>query len=116
MLLTNRGEAPFTNVPVRLDVDGHEIETKPATVAPNSSASVTFPPVTVAEANMRGTVHAGTDAMPADNVFYFVLTPSRPVSVLVIDADGAPADSSLYLTTALAQSTSPAIKAAVVPM
>jgi hypothetical protein len=116
VLLTNRGEAPVTNVPVKLDVDGHEIDTRTVSIGPNASTSVTFPPVTVAEANMRGTVRAGSDAMPADNVFHFVLTPGRPVSVLVINRDGAPADASLYVTTALMMSTAPAVRTDVVPM
>lgn len=116
VLLTNRGETPVNGVPVRLDVDGHEIETKTVSIGPNASASVTFSSVTVAEANMRGTVHAGSDKMPADNVFQFVLTPARPVSVLVINRDGAAADASLYLTTALGQSIAPPIKPDVVPI
>ena len=51
-------------------------------IAPNASGSVTFDAVTVAEANMRGAIRAGSDALPKDNDFYFVLSPSRPVSVL----------------------------------
>ena len=60
-----------------LTVDGQEIETKHATVAPNASASVTFAQFTVAEANIRGTVRAGTDPLPADNTFHFVVSPER---------------------------------------
>ncbi len=74
---------------MKLEIDGHEIDTRPISIGPNASGSVTFMPVTVADANMRGVVRAGTDELPADNVFYFVLSPSRPVSVLVINADGA---------------------------
>jgi len=116
VLLTNRGENPANNVPVKFELDGHEIETRPITIAPNASGSVTFPAVTVAEPNMRGVIRAGTDQLPADNVFYFVLSPSRPVSVLVVTADGAPADSSLYVTTALSTSTTPAFKSDAVPL
>ena len=116
VLLTNRGETPVANVPVKFELDGHEIDTKPISIAPNSSGSVTFAPVTVADANMRGVIRAGTDQLPADNTFYFVLSPGRPVSVLVINADAAPADASLYLTTALSQSIAPAFKVDAVPM
>ena len=35
---------------------------------------------------MRGSVKAGTDPLPADNTFNFVVTPSEPVSVLVVDS------------------------------
>ena len=45
---------------------------------------------------MRATVRAGTDELPRDNEFHFALSPSRPVSVLLIQAEGAPPLSSLY--------------------
>ena len=104
--LTNHGAETFTNVPVKLEIDGHEIGSRPVTVGPNTSASVTFPAFTVAEANMQGTVRAGTDKMPKNNVFQFVLSPSRPVSVLIVQPEGA-AGASDYLTTALLGNTPP---------
>ncbi len=47
--------------------------------------------------------------MPADNVFNFVLTPSRPLSVLIIQGEGA-GNASLYLSTALSIGASPPFK------
>jgi hypothetical protein len=116
VLVTNRGETPAANLPVKLEIEGHEIDTRPVSIGPNASGSVTFPLVTVAEANMHGVVRAGSDAMAADNVFYFVLSPSRPVSVLVINADGASADAGLYVSTALQVSRAPAFKSDGVPL
>jgi len=112
--LTNRGSETFTNVAVKLTIDGREIGSRPVTVGPNTSASVTFPPFTVAEANMQGVVRAGTDKMPANNAFYFVLSPSRPVTVLVVQAEGA-SGSSDYITTALLGNTPP-FKVDVLPV
>ena len=103
-----------TNVPVALSVDGHEIETKPATIAPHASTSVTFAAFTVAEANVRGTVRAGTDPLPADNTFHFVVSPSAPVSVAIVE-NGDRADASLYLAKALAIGTTPSFQPEVVP-
>ena len=40
-------------------------------------------PFTLANPSVHGVVRAGTDPMPADNTFDFVLTPSQSVSVLV---------------------------------
>lgn len=114
--LTNRGETPYANVTATLDIDGHRIDSRPVSVAPNASESVTFLPFTVSDTNMRGTVRAGTDALPSDNAYYFVLSPSRPLSVLIIDADGADAGSTVYLTTALGVSSAPPFKADVVPV
>jgi hypothetical protein len=116
VLVTNRGSTPVTNLPVTLTIDGHEIETKQISIEPNASGSKTFMPVTVADANMRGVVRAGTDQLPADNSFYFVLSPGRPVSVLVINADGASSRASLFVTTALEQGRAPVFKPDVVAM
>ena len=110
--LSNKGDEPFQNVPVSLTVDGHEIETQHATVAPHASASVSFGQFTLAGANVHGSVRAGTDPMPADNTFHFVLTPSEPVSLLVVD--GAP-DASLYLAKALAIGSSPTFQVDMMP-
>jgi hypothetical protein len=104
--LTNRGGETFTNVPVKLEIDGREAGSQSVTVGPNTSASVTFPQFTVSEANMQGTIRAGTDKLPKNNVFHFVLSPSRPVSVLVVQAEGA-AGASDYLTAALLGNTPP---------
>ena len=71
-------------MPVTLTVDGHDIETGHATVAPHASASVTFTQFTLAEPAAHGVVRAGTDKLAADNSFDFVLNPSQTVSVLVI--------------------------------
>ena len=116
--VTNRSGVPVTNLPVTLDVDGQTIQTQPVNVAPNASSSVTFTPFTLADANVKGTVRAGTDALPRDNVFHFVLTPGRAVGVMVIDAAGergARSDPSLYLSKALAIGTTPAFQVDAIP-
>ena len=113
--LTNRGARAVPNQPVRLEVDGRPMHTQPVTVAPNATASVTFPAVTVAASSMQGVIRAGTDALPKDNDFYFVLSPSRPVSVLVVAAEGAIRDANRFYTTALEVSETPPFRIEVVP-
>lgn len=114
--LTNRGARDVKSLPVSLEIDGRVHDTRPVTIGPNASGSVTFPPVTVAQA-MRATVRAGADALPADNNFHFVLAPSRPVSVLIVQADGTPtsgpASPSVYLTTAMDVATAPRLRGEV---
>ena len=105
--LSNKGEEAVKDVPVVLSVDGHDIETTRATVAPRASASVTFSAFTLVGPNVRGSIHAGSDSLPADNAFYFVLTPSEPMSVVIVDA-GDRSDASLFLVKALAIGTTPA--------
>ncbi len=113
--LTNRGSTPYDNLAVTLEVEGREIANRAVTLAPNASGSVTFPPFTVSQSTMRGTIHAGKDEMPADNLFHFTLSPSRPVSVLVVRGEGVPDDASLYYSTALAAAHAPAFTVDVVP-
>ena len=111
--VSNKGDQPAANVPVVLSVDGLEIESKAVTIAPRSSTSVTFAPFTVPEANVRGTVRAGTDLLPADNTFHFVVSPSAPVSVAIVES-GDRADASLYLAKALSIGTTPSFRPEVV--
>jgi hypothetical protein len=111
--LVNRSGAPVTRHPVSLELEGRAVATREVTIAPNGSGSVTFDPVTVSEAGMRAVVRAGTDAMSKDNDFYFVLSPGRPVSVLVLQNDAADRGS-VYLTTVLDLSRTPAFKTEVV--
>jgi hypothetical protein len=70
---------------------------------------VSFTQFTLTGANVRGQVKAGTDALPADNAFYFVLAPSDPVSLVIVDS-GDRTDGSLFLSKALAIGTTPAFR------
>ena len=103
--LTNRSNQTVRDVPVTLEVDGHEIESQRVTVQAHASGSVTFAQFTLSGPNVRGTVRAATDPLPADNAFHFVLTPSAPVSLTVVDTGSS--DASLFLSKALAIGTSP---------
>jgi hypothetical protein len=114
---TNRGARPVVNQEVRLQIDGRQLHAQTLNVPPNASASMTFPPVTVAASSMQGAIRAGADALPSDNDFYFVLNPTRPVSVLVIGAEGG-RDSARFFTTALEVSevnSDPLFRSEVVP-
>ena len=78
---------------------------------------MSFAPFTLADAYVRGTVKTAADPMPADNTFHFVLTPGRPVSVLVVtprEASGERGDPSLYLSKALSIGNAPAFQTEVV--
>ena len=104
--LSNKGDAPLKDVPVTLTIDGHAIQTERAAVAPHASGSVSFTQFTLTGANVRGSIKAGTDPLPADNAFYFVLAPSDPVSLVIVDS-GDRTDDSLFLSKALAIGTTP---------
>ncbi len=104
--LSNKGDDALKDVPVTLTIDGHEIQTEHASVAAHASGSVAFTQFTLTGPNVRGSVHAGNDPLPADNNFNFVLTPSAPVSLVIVDSGDA-AGSSLFLSKALAVGTTP---------
>src|SRR6185503_7935374 len=72
-----------------------------------------FTPFTLSGANVRGYVRAGSDPLPADNTFNFVLSPSDPVSILVVDSGNS--DASLFISKALSIGTTPQFQVDVVP-
>ncbi len=111
-VIVNRSLRSLGGGQLALEVDGRAIQTERLDVEANSSASVTFAPVTLAGRFMRGTVRAGDDALATDNVFHFVVSPVQPLRVLVLDRGGA-AGGALYLTRALAIGDAPRFESAV---
>jgi hypothetical protein len=113
--IANKGSEPVADVPVTLEVEGHQIETQHAKIGANATTAVAFTQFTVDKPIVKGTVRAGTDPLPADNVFYFTVSPTAPVSLLVVtNADGR--DSTLYLSQALAIGTTPVFHTDIVPV
>jgi hypothetical protein len=111
--LANRAAQAVAKRPVTLEIDGRSVGTREVDLPANGSASVTFDPVTVADANVQGVIRSGTDTLALDNSFYFVLSPNRAVSVLVIQSDNA-GRAGLYLTTALDLGRRPSFRTQVV--
>ena len=89
-----------------LEVDGRSIQSKRVRVEPNGSASTTFDPLTLAAPNMRASIRLGRDALERDNAFHFVVSPGRPVRVILARRAGA-RDANLYLSRALAVGDAP---------
>jgi hypothetical protein len=102
----NRSMRSLRGGQLSLELGGRAIQSKPIDVEANSSASVTFDPVTVAGTFMRGSVRAGNDALATDNVFHFVVSPVQPVRVIVVDRGGT-GGGALYLSRALAIGDAP---------
>jgi len=113
--IANKGTDPVSDVPVTLEVEGHQIQTQQAKIGANATASVSFTQFTVDRPIVKGTVRAGADPMPADNVFHFTVSPSAPVSLLVVTNPDS-RDSALYLSQALAVGTTPVFHTDVVPV
>jgi uncharacterized membrane protein len=108
--VVNRSDEPVRDAVVKLDLGGIPVGTKSVSLEPAAGASVTFEPVTISGRNTRGTVTLGEDLLAADNAFHFVLSPSEPVRVILVDRGGADRGgtaSALYLTQSLAIGEAP---------
>ena len=102
--IVNRSEKAFAGGSLALEFAGRPVQSEGIDVPANGTTAVAFMPVTVTGANMRGVVRVSTDGLPLDNAFSFVVSPAKPVRVLLIDYGGS---ASLYLTRALAVGDSP---------
>jgi hypothetical protein len=103
--VTNRTEQAVRGSSMTLEVAGLTVSTKPVAVDPGSSASVIFDPFTVSGRNTRASVRLSDDALAPDNTFNFVVSPTEPVHIVVVDrGSGA---SGLYLTRVLSIGDSP---------
>jgi hypothetical protein len=102
--VVNRSEQAMSGGSLTLEFGGRVVQSERLDVPANGTASVAFMPITVTGANMRGVVRVGNDGLVLDNAFSFVLSPARPVRVLLIDYGGS---ANLYLTRALAVGDSP---------
>ncbi len=111
-VVVNRGTDPFVGGQLALEIDGRSVQTEDLDVNADGSVSVTFAPVTIAGPFMRGSVRASQDALDADNVFHFVLSPAQPVRVVVVDRGGT-GSAALYLTRALAIGDTPRFETTV---
>jgi hypothetical protein len=104
--VANRGTAA-ARIPVTLELDGRPQQTVTVDLAGESSSTVELQTVTLGERAVRGTVRAGSDALPADNIFHFVLEPDPGLRVLVVQPAGR--DANLYLRRALEIADDPPI-------
>jgi hypothetical protein len=101
----NRSERSVSGAMMTLEVGGIPIGTKPLAIEPGGAASVTFDAFTINAKNLRGTVRISDDALAADNTFNFVVSPSEPVHLTLVDRGSAA--SKLYLNQALSIGDAP---------
>ena len=102
-VVTNRTERPVSGSNIALETGGLPVANKSLNVEPGGSASVTFDPVTISSKNFKGTVRLADDALNADNSFNFVVSPSEPVRLTIVDRG----NTDLYLSRALSIGEAP---------
>ena len=107
--LTNRSDKTVSGATLTLDVNGIKHGTKPVQLEPLASASVDFEPVLVGARDTKATVTLSQDALATDNVFNFIISPTKPVHITVVDrGSGSPG---LFLARALSVSEAPRFEA-----
>lgn len=111
--VVNRSDNPAPGSTLTLEVNGRGIQTEHVDLAADGTQSVEFAPFTITSRNMRGTVRVAADALPADNAFNFVVSPSRPVTVIVVDRAAGTGAAGLYLMRALSIGDSPRFETTV---
>ena len=112
--LVNRSERPAQDAEVALDVDGHRIDARRASIPPAGTATIAFAPFTFAAARARITARVGADGLAADNAYHAVVSGEDRVPVLILESPVPTVDSSLYLVRALAVGGTPGFNASVV--
>jgi hypothetical protein len=101
--LTRLGGESEENADVILELEGRELQRRTVALPANGAATVSFEPFNVAQESTRGAVRfAEADDLTPDDVSYFVLSPGRSISVLVLNDGARGAASSLFMSEALA--------------
>jgi hypothetical protein len=89
------------DLPVTLELDGVDVETRTVRLAADGSATVRFAPVTVPDRVTRGRVRIARDALPQDDVYHFTVAPVEALPTLIVQHTAAPASDLVYLRQAL---------------
>ena len=100
------GDPPLeTNI--KLLLNGRSLQSKKLQLAPNSSTTVSFDPLTLPGGVSRGTIQLDADKLEIDNAYHFVLWPGQSLNVLSLDGNRR---RSLYLDRALAIGDRPSFR------
>ena len=100
------GDPPLeTNI--KLELNGRSLQSKKLQLAPNSSTTVSFDPLTLPGGVSRGTIQLDPDKLEIDNAYHFVLWPGQSLNVLSLDGNRR---RSLYVDRALAIGDRPSFR------
>jgi hypothetical protein len=86
-----------------LEIEGRELQRSTVVLPANGATGVVFEPFNLSQDYTRGLVRfAEPDDLEPDDVHFFVLSPGRDISVLILDDPSRGAASSLFMREALA--------------
>lgn len=112
--IANIGGAP-SQVSARVEIGGRSAAAPAVTIAPRTTAVITFPAVTVSSRESRGVVRirARGDSLDTDDSRWFVAAPERELRTLIIQPAVARSSQSLYASRALEIAKHPAFAVSV---
>jgi hypothetical protein len=110
--VVNRSMSDVSGSALTLELGGRPIQTERVDAEAGGIAAVTFQPFTLSADNVQGTVRVPEDSLVADNVFRFVMSPTQPVEILLVQR-GGPGNDDLYLQQALAIGEAPRFETTV---
>ena len=112
--LVNRAAAPVESREVVLEVDGHRVDERRVSLAPNAIETVTFAPFMLANRPARLTARLAPDALPIDDAFHAVVMTGGRVPILIVESTNPAPDASLYISRALAVGSAPGFDSTIV--
>jgi len=108
--LVNQGDEAMEGVEVTLRIGDSDVETRAVSLEPNAATTVQFAPRPMGNEAVRGTVLAGSDALPGDNTFFFMINPGETLDVLVLENPRAHESDSFFFERALSVGLRPAFR------
>ena len=106
----NTGDAPTADARLELFVDGRLSETRPLALAADEARALMLPLVLAADRPTRISLQVGPDALPADDRYYLVLAPRRPIAVALIEPEHSRSYQGVYFEEALSLARAPAVQ------
>jgi Aerotolerance regulator N-terminal/von Willebrand factor type A domain len=107
--LTNTGTAPRT-LKATLELGGRAVETKSVTVPARGATQVSFSRQPVPLGESRGMVRLEHDALPQNDDYRFMISPTEALSVLLVEPSNQRANAPVYLTRALSLGERPTVR------
>jgi aerotolerance regulator-like protein/VWA domain-containing protein len=107
--LTNTGTSSRT-LRATLELGGRAVETKSVTVPARGAAQVSFANQPVPVGESRGMVRLEHDALPQNDDYRFMISPTEALSVLLLEPANARPNAPLYLTRALSLGERPTVR------
>jgi len=100
--IIRRGEDAPSQARVALEMDGREVESRTIELSTEGAVSLTFEPITLPEAGVRGAVRLEPSGAAAEVPFRFFFSPQQVLSILLVEGGTTSARSNPYLRSALA--------------